>query len=117
MQIIVQENHFNSPSQAFEEIGSASQFPVEMDVPAVCNESHWHRFSTWIYVLEGTLYITDSALDKTLKAPKGSRVEVPEGVLHSEKSEGYKIIAGMSVNPAFLTGPIDLDPSELKSIK
>ena len=113
MQIIVQENHFNSPSQASEEIDKAGQFPVEMGVPAVCNESHWHRFSTWIYVLEGTLYITDSALGVTFEAAKGSRVEVPERVLHSEKSEGYRIVAGMSVNPAGLTGPIDLDPAEL----
>ena len=113
MKITVNENHFDTASKAFAEIRKAGQVPVEMNVPAVCNESHWHRFSTWIYVLEGTLYITDTTLGRTLEARRGSRVEVPERVLHSEESEGYKIIAGMSVDPASITVPIDLDPTEL----
>jgi hypothetical protein len=113
MKITVHENHFKSASQAYDEIEVAGKFPMEMDVPAVSNESHWHRFSTWIYVLEGVLNITDTARGKALKAPAGSRVDVPERVLHSEESRGYKIIAGMTADPASLIGPIDLDPSDL----
>ena len=113
MKIKVHEKHFSSASQAFDEIEIAGRYTTEMEVPSVCNKSHWHRFSTWIYVLEGELFITDSTQDKVLKAGPGSRVDVPERVLHSEESEGYRIIAGMSINPASLTDPVDLDPSEL----
>ena len=113
MKITVHEKHFSSASQAYDEIEIAGRYAAEMDVPAVRNESHWHRFSTWIYILEGELHITDTVRDRTLRAPAGSRVDVPERVLHSEASAGYKIIAGMTVDPASLTGPVDLDPSEL----
>ncbi len=113
MKLSVHRDHFSLPEQAFDEIEIAGLYTVEMDVPAVKNESHWHDFSTWIYILEGELHITDTALDRVLLAGPGSRVDVPERVLHSEESSGYKIIAGMSANPASMTGPIDRDPDLL----
>ena len=113
MNIVVRPGYFRSEEQAYDELESNGLFVMEMDVPAVDNRSHWHTFSTRIYILEGELLITDSARDKTLKAGPGSRVDVPERVLHSEKSSGYKIIAGTTVDPATLTGPINLNPSEL----
>jgi hypothetical protein len=113
MKITVHRKHFNSPEQAYDEMEIAGLYPTEMDVPAVKNESHWHDFSTWIYMLEGVLKITDTAQDRVLTAEPGSRVDVPERVLHSEESSGYKIIAGLSVNPASLTEPVDRDPDSL----
>ena len=114
MKIQVRPNHFEQPGQAFREIEEHGLHPMEMDVPAVKNESHWHAFSTRFYVLSGELNITDSARKLTLKAGPGSLVEVPERVLHSEDSKtGYRIIAGLTVDPATLSGPIDLDPDLL----
>ena len=47
-------------------------------------------------------------------AGHGALVEVPEKTLHSEHSEsGYRIIAGMTVNPATLTSEVDLPPETL----
>jgi len=113
MKISVQENHFSSAAQAFAEIKSAGLHAVEMTVPPVKNTSHWHHFSTWIYILDGELHITDTARKVTLTAPPGSRVEVPERVLHNEESDGYTIIAGMSEHPASIGNPVDRDPAEL----
>ena len=84
-----------------------------MDIPAVKNQSHWHDFFTWIFILEGELLITDTVNDRVLFAGPGSRVDVPQRVLHSEESSGYKIIAGMSVDPASVTEPVDRDPDSL----
>ncbi len=113
MKLTVHRDHFSSPEQAFDEIEIAGLYTVELDIPAVKNESHWHDFSTWIYILEGELHITDTAQDRVLLAGPGSRVDVPERVLHSEESSGYKIIAGMSADPAQITEPIDRDPESL----
>lgn len=114
MKIDVIPDYFLQPAEAFDEIRSRGLHPVEMNVPPVSNDSHWHTFSTRIYVLEGELNITDSSRNLTLKAGPGALVEVPERVLHSEQSgSGYKIIAGLTVDPASLTGPIDLDPNLL----
>lgn len=114
MNIRVHPSYFATPLQAFAEIEANQLYPVEMSVPPVSNESHWHSFSTWIYILEGELIITDFGLGQSFTAGPGALVKVPERVLHSEQSGlGYKIIAGMSIDPAGLTGPVDLDPSLL----
>jgi uncharacterized RmlC-like cupin family protein len=110
----VHQGYFRTPEQAFAEIAAQELYPVEMLVPPVRNASHWHGFSTRIYILEGELIITDHGLHQAFTAGAGSLVEVPERVLHSELStQGYKIIAGMTADPARLTGPVDLDPSLL----
>ena len=114
MNIRVYHEYFRAPEHAFAEIEMQELYPVEMQVPPVSNTSHWHGFSTRIYILEGELTITDHGLKQAFTAGAGALVEVPERVLHSEHStQGYKIIAGMTADPSRLTGPIDLDPSLL----
>lgn len=114
MKISVQEKYFTDPATVFEEIEARGLHSMEMKVPPVTNDSHWHIFSTRIYILDGELNITDSARNLTFKAGPGSMVEVPERVLHSEHSpSGYSIIAGLTANPESMTGPIDLDPKLL----
>ena len=116
MRISVHHEHFSLPEVAFGELEQMGLFPLEMDVPAVKNKCHWHDFTSSFYILQGQLKITDTSNDRVLIAGPGSRVDVPRGVLHHEESTGYRIIAGMSVDPATLTGPIDLDP-ELLEVK
>ena len=114
MNISVTPAYFTRRWEALEDIRELGMHPVEMQVPPVSNKSHWHSFSTRIYIVEGELHITDSASKRVLNAGPGALVEVPERVLHSEESDcGYAIIAGMSVDPAALTGPIDLEPGLL----
>lgn len=116
MKISVQPDYFESPEDAQREIAEMGLHRCDMDVPAVDNRSHWHDFSTLIYILDGELRITDSSRDEELVAGPGARVTVPERVLHSERSEGYRIIAGMTVDPASLTNDVDLDPSLLDDV-
>ncbi len=115
MQISVNRAHFKLPSEAGREIAEEGLYVCEMNVPPVDNQSHWHDFSTLIYILEGELHITDSERGEVLIAGPGDRVSVPERVLHSERStRGYRIIAGMTADPASLTGEVDLDPALLE---
>jgi hypothetical protein len=114
MSISVKEKHYDTRDEALLEISNAGLFPLEMFVSPVKNTSHWHDFSTLIFIVEGELKITDIASQKTLIAGPGSRVTVPERTLHAEESAlGYRIIAGMSVDPAGLTGDVDLPPDRL----
>lgn len=111
--IAVHQDHFSTADEAREKISAAGLHTMEMNVPAVQNQSHWHTFSTRIYILEGVLLITDSARGRVLRAGPGSLVEVPAQVLHSEHSDGYRIIAGLTTDPASLTAPVDRDPADL----
>lgn len=114
MIIRVHPNAIQQPAEAREAIRQAGLHALEMNVPAVSNSSHWHAFSTRFYILEGELRITDINQAKEFVAGPGACVEVPERVLHAEhSSSGYRIIAGMSVDPASLQGPVDLAPDLL----
>lgn len=114
MKIRVHNQYFRESQAALDEISDAGLYPLEMEVPAVSNSSHWHDFSTCLYILSGELEITDSAAKEQFVAGPGSRVDVPARVLHAEHSAlGYHIIAGMSVDPASLTRPVDLHPDQL----
>ncbi len=114
MKVSVYPDHFNKPEQAYDEIKSHGMHAVEMSVPPVENTSHWHEFSTRIYILEGELNITDPVQNVTIKASRGTLVEVPARVLHAELSiDGYNIIAGLSVDPSSLTSPVNLEPDLL----
>jgi len=110
--IAVHTDHFHSRGQVFDELELNGLHIMEMDVPAVDNEPHWHRFSTWLYVLEGELTITDATLERSFTAGPGARVDVPERVVHSERSAGYRIIAGLSELPDDLA-EVDLPPDRL----
>ncbi len=110
--IVLHPNYFSSQDHVFDELEMNGMYVSEMDVPAVANEPHWHNFSTWIYIVEGELHITDTEQDRTLVAKKGARVDVPERVLHSEESSGYKIIAGMTSMPE-PGAEVDLPPEAL----
>jgi hypothetical protein len=114
VKVSVYPDYFKQPEQAYEDIKSHAMHALEMNVPPVENTSHWHVFSTRIYILEGELNITDPIQGVTIKAGPGALVEVPERTLHAELSiDGYNIIAGMSIDPAKLTNPVNLDPDLL----
>lgn len=110
--IAVHPDHFSDMAQVYDELEMNGLHVVEMDVPAVRNTPHWHEFTTWLYIIEGELAITDTELDRTFTAQKGCRVDVPERVLHCEESNGYKIVAGMTEMPA-KGAEIDLPPEAL----
>lgn len=114
--ITVHPDHFTTAEEALEKIAAAGLHVMQANVPAVKNQGHWHTFSTRIYILEGVLLISDTARGCVLRAEPGSRVDVPARVLHSEDSAGYRIVAGLTEDPASLTAPIDRDPAGLTTI-
>ena len=114
MRIKVVHDYFQTEKDAGADVDARGLHAVSMQVPPVHNESHWHMFSTRIYILDGQLNITDTLQEKTFTAGPGALVEVPERVLHSEHSDsGYTIIAGMTIPATDISEPVDLPPSQL----
>ena len=107
-------DHFTSEEQAREELEAAGLYVVPFEAPAGENPTHWHEFESSTYILEGMLELTETDSGKTCHCTKGTRISSAAGVLHSEKTEGFKGLVGISVDPATITQPIDKPPSELK---
>lgn len=87
---------------------------LELDVPAVDNTAHWHRFDSCFYLTSGELQLTDVASGEVLHCRAGTRVTVPARVLHAEYSpEGYGIFLGTSVPAEAFGDPVNRPPDEL----
>ena len=89
-------------------------FFMPLEVPPVENTSHWHSFSSVFYITEGKVQLTDVATGVTHEAGPGSRISVPAKALHHEFSaDGYKILLGVTRDPATFEEDVNLPPENL----
>lgn len=87
---------------------------LELSVPPVSNDPHWHSFDAEFYILDGELELVDVASGKTLHCAPGSWVKVPARAVHAERSAGgYRIVLGTSVPATEFGEPVDRDPATL----
>ena len=113
MAITFTENHFSSEAEARAEIEQAGLWTNRREVPADSNQSHWHAFDAHVYVLEGSMQLTDTLTGETHACSKGCKAVVPARTLHSEHHEGFTALFGMSVDPATVQQPVQRPPAEL----
>ena len=108
--ITLEPNHFASAADAEAELASSELFAMEFAVPAVASAVHWHRFDAVLYLLEGELQLTDASADKVLRVTPGCKVTIPQGTLHAELSDGYRVLLGSSIPAEQFDDPVDLAP-------
>ena len=111
MSIRITHDAFRTPAEADAGVARAGLLRMELDVAPVENGSHWHDFDAELYVLSGDLDFTDVAEGKTHTCRSGTRIVVPRGALHAERSRGgYRIIFGTSVPPERFGDPVNRPP-------
>lgn len=110
--IDVQENYFPNQQAAEQEIDASGLHKTEFTVPAMAGDAHWHRFDACLYLLDGVLHLTDVAAGKVLEVRSGCKVWIPEGTLHAERSDGYRVLLGSSVAPEQFGDPVDIPPGD-----
>lgn len=101
---------FALEDEAMAQIRAAGFYPLRVDVPPESNEDHWHDFDAMIFVLEGVNVITVASTGETISCGPGSRADFPRGAIHRENHQGYRGLIGFSVDPATLSGPIEMPP-------
>lgn len=93
---------------------AAGWHTLNLDVPPVQNQDHWHQFDAVFYILEGDLTVRDANSGREFACGPGSRISVPARALHREHSSaGYRIVLGTSVPAAEFGDPVDLPPELL----
>lgn len=112
MKAKITRNHFSTEAEALAEIEAAGYFPATIDIPATTNENHWHDFDTMLYILDGSLTVTEAASGETYKIGVGDKAEASAGSIHRENHDGFRAVFGFSVDPTTLTMPIDKPPIE-----
>ena len=106
----IRNDYFTKQEEALAEIEAAGLHPITIDFEAETVGDHWHDFDATLYILEGTLNVTDVETGESCSCPPGTRLVAKAGVLHREQHDGYKALIGLSVDPAKLTQPINKPP-------
>ena len=101
---------FDDESTALKQIADVGFFSMTVDFPASARDVHWHDFDALVYVVEGQLILIDPETGKQEICDVGTKLTINRGLLHKEKTEGYRAIVGFSVNPAELSRPINKAP-------
>lgn len=109
----IHHQYFSDRTEAVAEIQDNQLHVMEFDVPSVDNSVHWHRFDATLYLLEGTLSLTEGATGEVHRVTVGDKVMLPEGTLHAERSEGYTVLLGSSIPAEQFDNPVDLPPEAL----
>ena len=102
--------HFSSEEEVMAEIEAMGRHAVPLEFSAEENEDLWHYFESSVYILDGVLELTVAETGETCICERGTRISAPAGVLHREKTEGYKAIIALAVDPATLSQPINKPP-------
>lgn len=102
-----------SESEAINEAKAAGLYPVTIDVPPTTNDFHWHDFSTTIYILEGSLEVTERDSGVTYILVAGDKALAGPRFVHREKHDGFKAVFAFDQDPATLKMPINRSPAEL----
>ena len=110
LEMDIDHNHFSDEASALKEIEAAGYKPITLEFPAESNDDHWHDFDSMLYIIDGDLTITETETGETCVCGVGSRIVASHGVLHREKTDGYKALIGLSVEPEELTQPINKAP-------
>ena len=74
-------------------------------------EDHWHDFAATVYVLEGSVKITDVASGSSFEVAAGCSISADPGAVHREEGAPYRAVFALDRDPATLTMPIDKDPA------
>jgi hypothetical protein len=103
----IQFDHFSGEDEAVTEIKEAGFWPLTLEFQPEKNEDHWHDFDSMVFILDGTLSVTETESGETCTCGAGTRILAKAGLLHREDTPGYRAVIGFSVDPATLTQPIN----------
>jgi quercetin dioxygenase-like cupin family protein len=113
MSISIQPEYFSTETEAKAEIAAGSLFESRRVSAGERNPPHWHEFDVHVYVLEGTIRVTEVASGREFICGPGAKAFVPARTVHSEHHDPYVALLGLSVDPSTIKPPIQRSPDEL----
>lgn len=109
--ITISTGHFSSEADALALAESAGLHPLALDLEP-SGEDHWHDFGATVYVIDGSVKITDVASGSSFEVMAGCSITADPGAVHREEGAPYRAVVGLDADPAMLTMPIDKSPAD-----
>jgi mannose-6-phosphate isomerase-like protein (cupin superfamily) len=110
-QITLSTGHFSTEADAIALAEEAGLFPLALDLEP-SGQDHWHDFAATVYIVEGSVKITDVASGSSFEIAAGCSISADPGAVHREEGGPYRAVVALDRDPATLTMPIDKDPAD-----
>jgi quercetin dioxygenase-like cupin family protein len=110
-QILLTTGQFTTEAEAIALGEAAGLFPLALDLEP-SGEDHWHDFGATVYVIDGSVKITDVESGLSYVVPAGCSIAADEGAVHREEGDPYRAVVALNCDPATLAMPIDKPPAD-----
>ena len=108
-QIVLTTGGFSSEEGAIGLAEKEGLVPVAVDLEP-SGENHWHDFGATVYIVDGSVKITDVESGASFELNAGCSIKAEPGGVHREEGAPYRAVVGFDCDPATLTMPIDKPP-------
>jgi len=109
-QVVLSRGEFSTEDEAIALAEAAGLIPHAFDLEPT-GVDHWHDFGAAVYVLDGSVTITDVDSGSSYVLTPGCSIRATPGAVHREEGAPYRAVVAFEEDPAGLTMPIDKDPA------
>lgn len=108
--VTISHGLFGSEQEAIDLATAAGLIPIPLDLTP-SGQDHWHDFAATVYVVEGSLRVTETESGEYADLVVGSSIAAEPGLVHREEGEPYRAVVAFAEDPANLTMPVDKPPA------
>lgn len=110
-QIAVTHGHFESETEALALAEATGFAAMALDLTP-SGLDHWHDFGASVFVVQGSVRVTDVDTGESCELLPGSSLSAQPGVVHREEGELYRAVVAFDCDPSTLSMPIDKSPDD-----
>ena len=109
--IVLTTGEFSNEEEAIALAEAEGRFPMALDLES-SGDDHWHDFGATVYIIDGSVKITDVDSGSSFELQAGCSIRADEGAVHREEGAPYRAVVALDRDPASLTMPIDKSPAD-----
>ena len=110
-QVVLTTGEFSTEDEAIALAEAAGLTPLTLDLEP-SGIDHWHDFGASVYVLDGSVTVTDVASGSSYVLTAGCSIRATPGAVHREEGAPYRAVVAFESDPATLTMPVDKSPAD-----
>jgi quercetin dioxygenase-like cupin family protein len=110
-QVVLRTGEFTTEDEAIALAEAEGLIPHAFDLEP-SGIDHWHDFGAKVFVVDGSVKITDVESGSSYELTAGCSIRADPGAVHREEGDPYRAVVAFDSDPAALTMPIDKSPAD-----
>ena len=110
-QVVLRTGEFTTEHEAMTLAEAEGLVPLAFDLEPT-GVDHWHDFAAKVFVVDGSVTITDVDSGSSFSLTAGCSIQASPGAVHREEGAPYRAVVAFDCDPATLTMPIDKSPAD-----